>query len=433
MRYGIFTYGSRGDVQPYISLALALMENGHEVILGAPENFADFIGGYGVKFHPLYGDFNAMLYASEGLKILKDRNSFAFVDYLLKAVHRVGADLERDFFEGCKNVDSIIVSNSLLFRGGVVAEKLNLKWAVLQLNLPIMQPNRDFSVLGFNRVPWINLTVTKIIRKLFWRMAKKEVNDFRRTLGLPQMEKSMFQVVDEHKILNIFSFSQELFARPENWREGEIVTGFLTLPKLKRENHPHDLVPEGLPEWLKAGERPVYIGFGSIPVPDTEKFYSMITQILETTDTRILFCTEYSSISGLHDHPNLFVFRYTNHEWLLPQCKIAVVHGGMGTVAAVLKAGIPLIIISIIGDQHMCGKIVMRKKIGVHIPWKKLTAGKLQQAFNLVTEPQMIKNSLEIGEKINKEDGVKAAVEALENYFVTRPFSIPELTLEASN
>jgi len=55
MRIGIFTYGTRGDVQPYIALALGLINKGHEVILAAPENFKEFIEEFNISFHPLYG------------------------------------------------------------------------------------------------------------------------------------------------------------------------------------------------------------------------------------------------------------------------------------------------------------------------------------------------------------------------------------------
>ena len=75
MNIGIFTYGTRGDVQPYIALALGLMRNNHHVTIAAPENFKDLVERFGVAFHPLYGDAENMMNSPEGQAVLKTENT----------------------------------------------------------------------------------------------------------------------------------------------------------------------------------------------------------------------------------------------------------------------------------------------------------------------------------------------------------------------
>lgn len=86
MKIGIFTYGTRGDVQPYIALALGLMQNGHDVILAAPENFKELVEGFDVSFHPLYGDAEKIMNLPEGQKVLKTENTIQLMKYFFNVL-----------------------------------------------------------------------------------------------------------------------------------------------------------------------------------------------------------------------------------------------------------------------------------------------------------------------------------------------------------
>ena len=89
MNIGIFTYGTRGDVQPYIALALGLMEKGHQITLAAPENFQDLVEDYGITFHPLYGDAEMNMNSAEGKSILKTENTIKLMKYFFKVLHNM--------------------------------------------------------------------------------------------------------------------------------------------------------------------------------------------------------------------------------------------------------------------------------------------------------------------------------------------------------
>jgi UDP:flavonoid glycosyltransferase YjiC (YdhE family) len=418
MHYALITYGSRGDVQPFIALALGLMGRGHNVTLLAPENFQDFVEGYGVTFYPLHGNAEELLYAPEGLRVLKTGNAIAFLRYMQKGSKKLQPFINRDLLEGTADTDALITSILPMPWVRSIAEKSNKKWAIVQFNPPTA-PTREFPFAGLDifNFPAYNLFTYWLIMHFYWQFNKKEINNFRTALGLTAAEKPTADMQYQENFLNLYSFSPQLISRPKDWPSNTRITGYLTLPEGSRANHLMDQIPNGLAGWLRAGDRPIYAGFGSIPVPDPELFGNILNDILSQTNLRIVFCKGWSVIDTLKEHPNLFVAQYINHQWLFPQCKAAIIHGGAGTTAAVLKAKIPPIIVSVFADQPWWGKIIEEKRLGVHLPFKKLTSYKLLAAIEKTQARAILRNVHETGALINKEDGIAKAINAIEKYF----------------
>ncbi|HEY2583602.1 MAG TPA: glycosyltransferase [Mucilaginibacter sp.] len=418
MHYAIITYGSRGDVQPFIALALGLMTRGNKVTLLAPENFKDFVEGYGVTFYPLHGNAEALLYLPEGLRVLKTGNAIALLRYLQKGGKKILPIIKQDILKGSTNADALITSVLAIPWSRSIAEKLNIKWGIAQFNPPTVSTKEfPFAGLDFFNFPAYNLFTYWLLAHFYWQFNKKDVNEFRKMLGLTALKKPTAAGVYKENILNLYCFSPQLISRPNDWPGNTHITGYLTLPADSRTNHIMDQVPNGLQAWLQAGEKPIYAGFGSIPVPDAELFGNILNDILSKTNLRIIFCKGWSVIDTLTEHPNLFVVKYINHQWLFPQCKAAIIHGGAGTTAAVLKAKIPSIIVSVFADQPWWGKIIEEKKLGIHIPFKKLTTRKLLAAIEKTQREEMLKNVRETGERINNEDGLTQSITLIENYF----------------
>ncbi len=212
--------------------------------------------------------------------------------------------------------------------------------------------------------------------------------------------------------MNLHYFSLSLLARPDDWASQNQITGFLFLPSTTNE-----IIPIELIDWLNAGDKPIYIGFGSIPVPKPFLIMSIIKELLEKTTHRFIFCQGWSLPIDLPKHPNLFHVKTISHQRLFPLCKTAIIHGGVGTTAAVLNAKIHAIVVSIIADQPWWGKIIERKKMGFHIPFKKLTYQKLLSAISKAQNLEIIQDAVEIGERISREDGLNKTIGALESRF----------------
>ncbi|WP_158288523.1 glycosyltransferase [Mucilaginibacter psychrotolerans] len=418
MHYAICTYGTRGDVQPYIALALGLMHRGNQVTVLAPENFKDFVEGYSVHFYPLHGDAEAILQSEEGQRVLKTGNIVAILKYMQEAGRQIQPIVNQDLLTGCAEADVLISSVLAVIWVRTIAEKLGKKWGLVQLNPP-SAPTKEFPFAGLAFINWgpYNRFTYWLLGKLYWQFNKDELNKFRASLDLTAFTLADMKNDATANHLDLYAFSPQLIRQPADWNSNTRITGFLTLPPKIREANKAETLPTGLVEWLQHPDKPVYIGFGSMPLPDVDKITAILQEINQATNLRVLFCKGWSQIPKLQSHPNLFVVDKINHQWLLPQCKAAVIHGGAGTLAAVLKAKIPVIISSVFGDQVWWGDIIRKKKLGLHIPFKQLTVAKLIKAIKLSQSEEIKRNAAETGEAINQEDGLKTALDAIESYF----------------
>lgn len=418
MNIGIFTYGTRGDVQPYIALALGLIDKGHQVTIAAPENFAGFVEGFGIAFHPLYGNAEEGMNSQLGESVLQAGNTLKLMKYFFKVLHDIKVPLRKSYLDGFDKVDFIIANAATLVITSAIAEKQNKKLMLSYFMPPVVStaefPLADFDFFNFS---WYNKLTYKLAHTFYWKFVKEETNEFRQQLGLPVLKENLLYHIHKQKPLVVNSISPTLFPRPKDWEENHKITGVLTIPNKYRENHPFDEIPKALSNWLAGGEKPVYMGFGSNGVGSIKKITAIINDILTKTNQRILFCTGWSVFENLPTHKNLFVTKYINHEAILPKCKAGIFHGGAGTLATMLRNNLPIIIISFYTDQPTWGKIVERMNLGVHIPIKKLNAHRLISALTKVQTNEIRDNVAIIGRQIRNENGLENAIKEIENYF----------------
>ncbi|HEV2483487.1 MAG TPA: glycosyltransferase [Puia sp.] len=414
MNFGIISTGSRGDVQPFVALALGLMRKGHDVTLVTSENFNHFVSGFGVRFLPITGDSETTINSPEALQLLEGGNVFKFIYHLIKIGERTAPQANRDILRACERFDGLIVSVLPLPIVYSIAEKYRKPCAVVFLSLPPI-PTREFPYQALNvRIPsWLNKVSYRLIR-LAYRMSSNQINDFRKEIGLAPA--NLLKTFERSNMLAILAESQELVKRPADWPPNAHVSGFFYLPPVVRAAaHSWDIEPEGLEQWLSAGETPVYIGFGSIPIPNPAQFYAVLQGVLARK--RVVLGKGWSVLADLPAHPNLFAAKYFDHDKLLPRCSVAIVHGGIGTIGAVLKSGIPIIVVSILADQPINGKLIERRELGFHIPFKKLTAERLLHAIAAAQSPLILENCRDTAVRIRTEDGVGNAVGLIEEYF----------------
>jgi sterol 3beta-glucosyltransferase len=422
MKIGIYTYGTRGDVQPYIALALGLMKKGHEVTLSAPSDFREFVEGFGVTFQGLYGNAESLMNSPEGQRLLQSENTIKMMKYYFKVLNEMRVPLRKSYFDAISKVDYIIANSMTLPIVSAIVEKQNKKMAATYFMPPVIPtaefPVSDFALFNFG---WYNKFTYKIAHYFYWLFVKKETNEYRQELGLPILKENLITHIEKQKLLDLYCISPLLIPQPKDWDAHHKITGFLTIPSQKRETHIYDKIDISLSEWLLDGMPPIYMGFGSNGIGNKEKFIDIINDILNTTDERVLFCTGWSSIfDEIPQHKNLHATKYVNHEAILPKCKIGIFHGGAGTLAAMLRNNLPLIIISFYTDQPAWGKIIEDKKLGKHISLKSLTADKLKMAIQIVQNTEIKTNVLSMGASIRNENGLDNAINEIEKYFAKR-------------
>jgi sterol 3beta-glucosyltransferase len=416
MKIGIYTYGTRGDVQPYIALALGLMDKGHEVTLSAPENFKSFVEGFGVTFHALYGDAEALMNTPEVKTILQSDNMIELMKYMFRAINKMKVPLRKSYYDSISNVDFIVANTITLPIVSAIGEQQNkrIAWSYF---MPPVVPTKEFPMADFDflNFPAYNKLTYTITQSFYWQFVKEETNEYRRELGLPILKENLIKHIGKYKPLDLYCLSPNLIPQPQDWAENHKITGFINIPVHKRVENDADQT--ALNDWLKKGEKPIYIGFGSNGIGNSEKMTRIFTEVLNKTDERILFCTGWSVFDNLPKNDRFFVTKYVNHETVLPQCKVGVFHGGAGTLATMLRNNLPVVIVSFYTDQPTWGKIVEAKKLGVHIPLKKLTADKLISALQLAQTVTIKNNVLDMGQKIRNENGLENAIYELEKYF----------------
>lgn len=415
MHYGIIAQGTRGDVQPMVALATGLLERDHKVTMVAPENFKGFIEGFGIPFIPLTGNIEEIARSPRALKLLKGGNILRFFYHYNKATEKITEKANEEILEASGAMDAYISSFIPFPVVYSIAEKYNKKCAMVYLSMP-STPTKDFPLPVFDifDFPLFNKLSYKA-SFLFWMLIRKQTNTFRKKLGLPLM--NVWNKYIKSNILTFYTMSNALIKRPDDWPSNTHVTGIFKLPAAKRDQHFMDKIPEGLEEWMKNGEKPIYMGFGSIPIPDPDKFRDILVDILNKTNERVILGLGWSVLPNLPEHPNLFTVKYVNHDWLFPQCKLAVNHGGHGSMGSVLRGCIPIVILSILADQPYNGKLVERNKVGVHIPFNKINSKKVRDAIRKVQNNSYVENAKKTGEAIKAEDGVNDAIDKIEAYF----------------
>ena len=419
MHIGLVTKGSRGDIQPFIALALGLKRCGHRVTIVTFKNFRKQVSDYQIDFIPLDLDMENEVYDKDVMEVTRNGHllKFAFLlrkhsdKYLNKIIHEIDSATE--------NFDFIVASGLAFPNILPISVKRNINYAILNFSMPY-SITKEFPAIGFGfqNIPWINKLshlLSAYAAILFFLL--REVNQSARALQLP--EWSFSQLKNEFLLNNrlvIHPMSKQLLSPPSDWPSNSVVTGFLNLPTAERSQVLNEQIPSELELWLQSGEKPVYIGFGSIPTPNTDLLNSIMEMILHQTHHRIIYCRGWSRPFINIEHKNFFQVDSINHEWLMPKCKLAIIHGGIGTVGAVLHGQIPMIIASILADQPNNGELITKKKLGVHIPFNKLSYKKVLKGIELLEKEPFQTNAQKIGEKMKQENGVEESVEIIENY-----------------
>jgi UDP:flavonoid glycosyltransferase YjiC (YdhE family) len=167
-----------------------------------------------------------------------------------------------------------------------------------------------------------------------------------------------------------------------------------------------------LEAFLEGGDPPVYIGFGSMGGRHPEQLARIVLEALAKSGQRGLLLTGWGGMRAIPVPESVFLVDSAPHDRVFPQMAAVVHHGGAGTTAEGLRAGIPSVILPFVVDQPFWGRRVRALGVGPEpIPIKKLTADRLAHAiYTAVTQPQMRRRSAGLGEMIRAEEGAGNAV-----------------------
>ena len=412
MHITLLTYGSRGDFQPFLALALGLQRAGHTVRLAGPGRFAEFATQHNVPFAALAGDPEKLSarFNNAGTNAVKVVRSIQ--DYVFEIAPQVVRDA-RLAIEG-----SDLLVHSFLFTTGAhsFARQLGIPDVSVQ-TFPMFAPTRDFPNVAMARIPPGMLSYFShwLATQIFWyggnrgyhMLRKQAPADFPAKLFWP------FKKVDTRPLSPLLvAVSPSVLPRPRDWRSPHIA-----LPGYFFLDEPAYTPPSALADFLAAGPVPVCVSFGSMVNKDAEKIGQAVLAALERTHRRGVLLTGWGGWTPEHIPENVLFLESAPHGWLFPRCAAIIHHGGAGTTAAALRSGKPNVVVPFAGDQPFWAKRVAALGAGPHpIPVKQLDAARLAAALEQALGNTSIRQqATAVGEHIRAEDGVGEAVRLIED------------------
>jgi sterol 3beta-glucosyltransferase len=416
MRIAIIALGSQGDVQPYIALGKGLKAAGYEVRLLTHENFEELVISHGLAFYPMQGNVQELIETPEMRELAEKGNFITLTLRTAKESKQVAIQWAHAGLEASRGMDLLIAGVGGLYLALAIAEKLEIP--LLQAFVFPFTPTKTFPGILFpqslNR--WggtVNWLSHQALRQIIWQGSRAGDTAARQqVLNLPAA--SFFgphQSPYLHRLPTLYGFSPAVIAKPLDWQNTH-VTGYWFLDAAADWTPPADLE-----DFLQAGSPPVYIGFGSMGNRNPEETADVVLQALDKTGQRAILAAGWSGMRTENLPDSAFLVYSVPHAWLFPRVAAVVHHGGAGTTAAGLRAGVPTVIIPFFGDQGFWGQRVADLGVGtVPIPRKQLTVERLAQAIQTaVGDRTMRQQAAALGAKIRIEDGVANAVAIIQN------------------
>lgn len=399
MRPLLITVGSRGDVQPYLALARGLTTAGHQPVVAAPRRFQPLAAGHGVDFVPLNDEMLELQDSVKGQGVRAAMTAARSVKPMLRRL------LDDQAALAARPADMVVYHPKSL-GGPHIAEKLGVP-AVAALLLPLYLPTTAFPS------PIFPVRVPRALNRASWRIAAAVEAPYRGTvrawrteaLGLESTFRPVADLIGEGGVLH--AWSPHLLPAPADWPVTAQPTGFWTMPAGDGWTP-----PERLARFLEEGEPPVYIGFGSSVTGDPETLTDTVLKAIRLAGRRAVLATGWGALRPGAETGDVLVLEDAPHDWLLPRVAAAVHHGGIGTVAAALQAGVPQVVRPFIGDQPFWAGRLHHLGVAPAPLSGRLTPERLAAAIE--DAAKLAPAARALAGRLKEEDGVAAAVARLE-------------------
>jgi UDP:flavonoid glycosyltransferase YjiC (YdhE family) len=430
MRIGIQTWGSEGDIRPLVALAGGLSAAGHEVNLVVTDvddrDYGPIASRLGFQVRhvatPVVADREE--FESIGVEIVEKKNPFKqamlitekLFDPVVEPMFEAAMDL-------CAQSD-LAIGHFLLYPLGAAAEKHNIP-DLRVFTAPVSIPSRHKGPSGVPQIAnWLNALVWRLMGSVInWKLLP-DVNALRTRAGL-YPEKDMMLGAWASRYLNLIAVSPILCRHQPDWGRRFNVSGFFNLPEGKTAWE----IPKELEDFLKAGEPPVYMTFGSLTPKgkkgdfELNRMVDLFSAASSLAGCRAIIQVPGSAVQSLDSNGQTCFTPPMPHKEIFPKCAAVVHHGGAGTTQSSLRAGAPSIVVAHIQEQTFWAGELRRLGVAPKFLWRRsATPEALARRLRTVLDtPSMRTRAEELGAVMQKENGVGRAVEAL-NEFISGHF-----------
>lgn len=406
----IATFGSYGDLHPYIAVGGELQRRGHRVTIASSPIYAGKVAAEGLGFHPVRPDI--------------DPRDTAMIEYAMHPRHgtervlRFIGDVVResygDTLAAARHAD-LLVSHPITFGAVLAAQKLGMPWISSVLAPISLLSSYDPPVPA--QAPWLirARALGPGFMRAIWAVGKRSVEkwlrpvvDLRRELGLPDTGHPAFEGSHSPRLV-LALFSRYLAAPQPDWPRQTEVTGF---PFFDRHHEQAGLPPE-LERFLAAGPAPVVFTLGTSAVAAAGDFYRESLQAVERIGLRAIFLTG-TVAQNLPEKlpPSVTTAGYVAHSEIFPLAAATVHQGGIGTTAQAMRSGRPMIVVPFAHDQFDNAERARRLGAAQVIYRSRYNARTAEKALREIGACESA--AADLGAKVRAENGAVAAADAIE-------------------
>ncbi|MCV7226810.1 glycosyltransferase [Mycolicibacterium komossense] len=391
MKFAIAVHGSRGDVEPCLAVGLDLLERGHDVRIACPPNLVGFTEANGLIPAVPYGVDSAEQMESDAFQNWwKFQNPMTTFREGREYMTRGWAEMSATLVELADGADLILTGTTYQEIGANVAEHYQIPLAALHyfparpnshlFPVPLPQPviPRAFGV-----AEWA-----------LWRLQKNAEDAQRRELGLPEAKVNSVRRIVDSGAIEIQAYDARLFpGLNEEWGGKRPFVGSITRELVTATD-------DEVAAWIAAGTPPIYFGFGSTPIESPADVIAMITAVCAQLGERALISTGSWDLSGVPRAEHVKLVSAVNYVAMFPHCRAVVHHGGAGTTAAGVRAGVPTLVLWSVADQPVWGQQIKRLKIGASRRFSSITQDKLLAALRVILAPEVLARTREIAKEM---------------------------------
>lgn len=408
------TFGSFGDLHPYIAVGIGLRDRGHAVTIGTSEAYRPKIEAEGLGFRPIRPDLGEVFSPEVIRRAMHPRRGTEYVFRKLML-----PSFEQSFEDTCEAARDadLLVGHPIAFATPTAAEHLKKPWISVALQPSVFLSEHDpLTVSGAPLLSWL-ISLGPGYTRAFLRFARRvmrgwgaPVNQFRRKLGLRELRNPLMD--DMFSPCGTQAWFSKVMAKPQpDWPRAVEITGFPFYDKLEPG---HGLSAE-LSQFLDAGPAPVVFTLGSSVVFDAGAFYTESLEAVRRIGCRaVLLVGRDTGNAPVSIPDNVLVAEYAPYSELLPRAAATVHQGGIGTTAQALRSGKPMIVVPRSHDQPDNARRIQKLGVGNVIAQKRYRADRVARELHaILSDANYADAARDAACIIEHEDGIAAASEGL--------------------
>jgi UDP:flavonoid glycosyltransferase YjiC (YdhE family) len=421
LRIVLSNIGTFGDINPLIAIALELKRRGHVPILAVPAVFGPKILPLGLEFHAVRPDIdpeNTLM--AEMIYDVRKGTERGLREFLFPALRQTYDDL-LDAATRPARADLLLLGE-LNYAGPIVAEITGIPWASYVLAPlsffsafdPPVLPMYPRLARADKAIPGMGRAIKRLAR-LVSRKWPQPIYDLRSELGLPKGENPLFDA-KHSPFLVLALFSRVLGVAQKDWPENTLITGFCFYDS----DAGNAALPANLEAFLSAGPPPVVFTLGSAAVLAAGRFYEFSARAAIRLGIRAVLLIGTDKRNQLRQPlpDSICVAEYAPYSKLFSRAAMVVHQGGVGTTAQCLRAGKPMLIMPFSHDQPDNGRRMMRLKVARVIQRGNYTPFRVARKLKaMLAEPLFARRAEMVARRLEQEDGVRSACDALEKLY----------------